>query len=153
MKKRKYFYLCMSIAFLWITGCTIKTNLENITPSPTVEGKENKSTKIQEPVFKEKEEKKEEEEKTTSKKTSSKKTITKTDGLCEELEKVETDVETYNQVNRMLGAVDMWLSTEGLSIFCIDESTGVVYFVNQGKDNFHHIQYCIHRHHFVLSYI
>ena len=82
MQKRKYFYLCMSIAFLCITGCTTKTNLESITPSPTVEVKENESTKIQEPVFKEKEEKKEEEEKTTSKKTSSKKTITKTDGLC-----------------------------------------------------------------------
>ena len=58
VKKPKHFYLCMSLAFLCITGCTTKTNLENITPSPTVEVKENKSTKIQEPVFQEKEEKK-----------------------------------------------------------------------------------------------
>ena len=58
MKKRKYFYLCMSIAFLCITGCTTKTNLESITPSPTIEIKENESTKIQEPVFQEKEEEK-----------------------------------------------------------------------------------------------
>ena len=136
MKKRKYLYLCMSIAFLCITGCTTKTNLESIMPSPTVEVKENESKKIQEPVFQEKEEEKKEEKKEKEDKiTSSKKTITKTEGFCEVLEKVETDVGIYNQVNRMLGQ-DTLLANEGLSLFCIDETTGVVYFVNQGKDNF-----------------
>ena len=130
MKKRKYLYLCINIAFLWIAGCTTKNNLESIIPSPTIEVKENESTKIQEPVFKEKEEKKEEEEK-----TSSKKIITKTDGLCEILEEVEIEVETYNRVNRMLGR-NVFLGFEGFSLFCMDESTGVIYFVNQGKDNF-----------------
>ncbi len=127
MKKRKSLYLGMSIGLLCITGCTTKNHLDNITPtpSPTVEVQENESEKIQESVFKEKKE-----EKITSK------IITKTEGLCEELEKVETDVQIYNQVNRMLGSVDVWLSNEGLSLFCVDESTGVVYFVNQGKDNF-----------------
>ena len=102
MKKRKYLYMCMSIGLLWITGCAtdkkgetiLPTNTiaiesaNNTTSNPTTEVKETESTKIQEPVFKEKEEKK----------TTSKKIITKTDGLCEVLEKVETNVETYNSV-------------------------------------------------------
>ncbi len=67
---------------------TITIESTDNTPNPTTELKETDSTKIQEPVFKEKEEKK----------TTSKKIITKTDGLCEVLEKVETNVETYNSV-------------------------------------------------------
>lgn len=93
MKKRKYLCLCISIILLWIKGCTTKKSLENITSNLTVEVKENESAKIQESVFKEK-------EKMTSK-TSSKKIITKTEKLCEELEEVETDIETYNVVNHL----------------------------------------------------
>ena len=140
MKKRKYLYWCMSIAFLWITGCATDTkgetilptntiaveSTENTTPNPTVVLKENKSVKIQEPVFKEK-------EKTTA--TPISKQITKVDGLCEELEKVETNVEIYNSLNRKVNN-DIAVRVHENSVFCLDETTGVVYFVNQGKDNF-----------------
>ena len=130
VKKRMYFYLCMSIAFLYITGCTQKENQETITPSPVIEGKLDGS------VFQKKEESKETEaSKNKEDKKPTSNIITKTDGLCEQLEKVETDVTLYNTVNRMLGT-DPVPGVEVHSMFCLDETTGVVYFVNEGKDNF-----------------
>ena len=136
MKKQTYFYLCMSIAFLCITGCTQKENQEVITPSPVIEGKENESTKLQGAVFKEQEETKETDgSKNKEDKKPTSNVITKTDGLCEQLEKVETDVTLYNIVNRMLGTYPV-SGVEKHSMFCLDETTGVIYFVNEGKDNF-----------------
>ena len=139
--KKKCFCLCISITLLWIVGCTVNTNQENVVPTnisivenmvtsnPTTELKENEFTKIQEPVFKEKEEAK------TTSTTSSRQIITKIDGLCEVLENVETNVETYNSVNRML-SYDSSIGPQGQSLFCLDDMTGVVYFANRGKDNF-----------------
>ena len=124
MKKRTYLDLWMSIIFLCVTGCTTKENQE---------GKENESIKIQESVFKETERKEKSKNKEEKKPTSN--VITKTDGLCEQLEKVETDVTLYNTVNRMLGTYPV-PGVEVHSMFCLDETTGVVYFVNEGKDNF-----------------
>ena len=57
MKKRKYFYLCMSMVLLCITGCTTKANLETITPSTTIAIKENERIKMQGSIFKEQTEK------------------------------------------------------------------------------------------------
>ena len=126
----------MSIAFLCITGCTQKENQEVITPSPVIEGKETESTKLQGAVFKEQEESKEtDRSKNKEDKKPTSNVITKTDGLCEQLEKVETDVTLYNTVNRMLGTYPV-SGVEEHSMFCLDETTGVVYFVNEGKDNF-----------------
>ena len=130
MKKRNYFYLGMSIALLCMTGCAGKGNQETITPSPVIEEKENKAIKIQGAVFKDTETTKGTE---TTKPTSN--IITKTDGLCEQLEKVETDAAFYNIFNRILGN-DIAMGAKRHSMFCLDETTGVVYFVNEGKDNF-----------------
>ena len=137
MKKRTYFYLCMSLAFLCITGCTGKSNQETtITPSLVIKEKENEAVKIQGTVFKEKEKSQEKEEsKNKEEKKPTSNIITKTDGLCEQLETVETDVALYNSFNRMLGA-ETSMGVENYSIFCLDERTGVVYFVNQQNDNF-----------------
>ena len=66
--------------------------------------------------------------------TKQKEMITKTDGLCEQLEQIDASVQaSYNSFNRML-STDSELFLSGQSLFCIDESTGVIYFVNYGKD-------------------
>ena len=134
MKKRKYFYLCASIAFLCMKGCMTNSNEERITPSSVIEGKE--SIKIQESVFKEtKETQEKEESKNREEREPTSNVITKTDGLCEQLEKVETDATFYNIFNRMLGN-EIAMGAKRHSMFCLDETTGGVYFVNEGKDNF-----------------
>ena len=70
--------------------------------------------------------------------TDENKTITVTNGLCEVLEQKDASLQaSYNSFNRML-SMDVELGFSGQSIFCVDESTGVIYFVNQGKgrDNY-----------------
>ena len=57
----------------------------------------------------------------------------KTEGLCEVLEQKDVSKQVqYNAFNRM---VDKY-SPDSESLFCIDEMTGVVYFVNQGNDEY-----------------
>ena len=75
--------------------------------------------------------------KDTKENETTKVTITKTNGLCEVLEKVDASQQaTYNSFNRMLSNDIDKGAMMGNSLFCIDDSTGVIYFVNQAKDHF-----------------
>lgn len=127
-KKKNWKYLFSLIGLLCITGCgktdsEIPTESDNtitpisitaltLTPTP--------SPAVTQAVFMpEKQEIVEE------------KLIT---GLCEVLEQVDcTEQAKYNSLNRVL-VND--IATSQNSLFCVDESTGVVYFVNQGMDNY-----------------
>ena len=119
MKKQRYVWLGISMIVLGMTGCTVKDSPTTLTPTPT--------EKIREVVF----------EKSEEEVVTSKKIITKTDGLCEILEETNNRGTTYNSFNRMINVEgeDGFPGT-GASLFCIDEKTGVIYFVNQGKDCF-----------------
>ena len=143
MKKRKLFLLCVSMFVFGLTGCTttsngtitptvaIQSNQKDVTPTTVIESTDVTITpKPTTSAFKENNT-----GKTTVSPTPSKILITKTDGLCEQLEQVELSVEVYNSVNQMLG-VDATMGIHGKSSFCIDETTGVVYFVNEGNDWF-----------------
>ncbi len=148
MRKRKIFLLCVTVVTLGLIGCTTTSDGEELTPTPTIASESSHkdvtptvsieiidATSTPKPttsIFKQ-----EEDTDTVSKSTdnSSKKVITKTEGLCEELEKVEISVEVYNSLNQML-SVDSSIGVEGKSSFCIDETTGVIYFVNEGNDGF-----------------
>ena len=114
MKKQRYVWLGISMIMLGMTGCTVKDSPTTLTPTPT--------EKIREVVFK-------------KKKETSEKIITKTDGLCEILEEIKNRGTIYNSFNRMISVRDKE-GMMGTSLFCIDERTGVTYFVNQGKDCF-----------------
>lgn len=118
MKKQRYVWLGISMIMLGMAGCTVKDSPTMLTPTPT--------EKIREVVFQKSEEM-----------VTSEKTITKTDGLCEILEETKNRGTIYNSFHRMLNVEgeDGFLGT-GTSLFCIDEKTGVIYFVNQGKDCF-----------------
>ena len=118
MKKQKYVWLGISIILFGMTGCAEKESQTTLTPVPT--------EKIREVVFEKSEEV-----------VTSKEVITKTDGLCEKLEETTNRGTFYNAFNRMLNAEsEDGMSGTGNSLFCIDEKTGVIYFVNQGKDCF-----------------
>ena len=118
MKKQKYVWLGISIILFGMTGCAEKESPATLTPVPT--------EKIREVVFEKSEEV-----------VTSKEVITKTDGLCEKLEETTNRGTFYNAFNRMLNAEsEDGMSGTGNSLFCIDEKTGVIYFVNQGKDCF-----------------
>ena len=118
MKKQKYIWLGISMIVLGMTGCTVKDSPATLTPTPT--------EKIREVVFQKSEEV-----------VTSEKTITKIDGLCEILEETNNKGTIYNSFHRMINVEgeDGFLGT-GTSLFCIDEKTGAIYFVNQGKDCF-----------------
>ena len=121
MKKQKYVWLGISIILFGMTGCAAKESQTALTPTPT--------EKIREVVFEKSEDKKSEEV------VTSKEVITKTDGLCERLEETKNKRAIYNSFNRMSDEENGRPGT-GTSLFCIDEKTGVIYFVNQGKDCF-----------------
>ena len=120
MKKQRYFWLGISMIVFGMAGCTVKESPTTLTPTPT--------EKIREIGFIAREEVEKKEENVTSEKT-----IITTEGLCEVLEATSNFGTTYNSFNRMIGAGDGMVGT---SLFCIDERTGVIYFVNQGKDCF-----------------
>ena len=143
MRKRKLFLLCVSMFVLGLTGCTTTSNgditptvatqssQKDVTPTSVIESTDITITpKPTTSAFKENNT-----GKTTVSPTPSKTVIAKTDGLCEQLEQVELSVEVYNSVNQML-SVDASIGVNGKSSFCIDETTGVVYFVNEGNDGF-----------------
>ena len=133
MKKRTLFLLCVSVVTLGLIGCTTTSNGEEVTPTVIIEATDTASTpKPTTSIFKQKEDT-DTESKSTD--TSSKKVITKTEGLCEQLEKIEISVEAYNSLNQMLSVASS-IGLGGKSSFCIDETTGVVYFVNEGNDGF-----------------
>ena len=118
MKKQKYFWLGISIILFGMTGCTVKDSPTTLTPTPT--------EKIREVVFEKSEEV-----------VASEKIITKVDGLCEILEETNNVETKYNSFNRMINVEDKdEIIGTVASVFCIDEKTGVIYFVNQGKDCF-----------------
>lgn len=118
MKKQRYVWLGISMIMLGMTGCTVKDSPTTLTPTPT--------EKIREVVFQKSEEM-----------VTSEKIIKKTDGLCETLEETKNSGTIYNSFNRMTGMEDEYgMPGARASLFCIDEKTGVIYFVNQGKDCF-----------------
>ncbi len=123
MKKIWYFYLSIISIVLGMTGCEAKENPSILTPTPIIEiSKEEMET--EQAIFKKREKEVEEVDS---------KIITKTDGLCEVLEEANDVVTGYNVFNRMASPDDT-IGMEGTSLFCVDERTGVVYFVNQGQD-------------------
>ncbi len=151
MRKRFYCFL-LSFTVLGMVGCATEPSNSNITPTLTTEVKKNDTTPTSTPIVENegtptptvKNEANNNMNTPTPTKTSSsaflkkeekeKQTITKTDGLCEVLEQVDASLQAeYNIFNRKLSG-DMELSLSGLSDFCIDETTGVIYFVNKGKD-------------------
>lgn len=136
MKKRKYVYFWISLAILGMTGCITEPSNDTITETLPIESSDNKEMPT--PTSKP------EEEKTTTADKSSDifftkteepiEIVTKTEGLCEVLEKTDALVQArYNSFNRML-STDGRAGFAGNSLFCVDESTGVIYFVNQGRD-------------------
>ncbi len=144
MKKKKHFWISLGVIILTLTGCTTTSNQDKITPTTAIESSQKditptiliettNSTVTPKPTIKVFQEKEEPSKKPTP--TPSKTVITKTEGLCEQLERVEISVEAYNSLNQML-SVATSIGLGGKSSFCIDETTGVVYFVNEGNDGF-----------------
>ncbi len=132
MRKGTYLLLCVSI--LVFSGCATKSDVMSITPTAIIGPTDTIPTLTPKPTTKVFQKKKEESSKQS---TFSDKVITKTEGLCEELEKLETPIETkYNQLNRMLSVDFSQGGLEGFSYFCIEETTGVIYFVNQSRDQY-----------------
>ena len=112
--RKKFYGLLFSLVMLGSVGCATEGTTSNITPTPT---------KASSSAFLKKEEKE-------------KIKITKVDGLCEQLEQVDASSQAeYNAFNRMLSG-DSELGFSGQSDFCIDETTGVVYFANKAKDSY-----------------
>ena len=145
--RKKFYGLLFSLVMLGSIGCATEGTTSNITQTPVVEG-----ATITPIIAIEEKDKVTTEQETTKNETNTeaptkasssaflkkeekeKITITKTDGLCEQLEQVDASMQAeYNIFNRKLSG-DLELSLSGLSEFCIDETTGVVYFVNKGKD-------------------
>ena len=106
-----------------------------LTPTVTVEEKEKEPTKVESELTTKTPTKAEASSSAFLKKEEKEKIkITKVDGLCEQLEQVDASMQAeYNIFNRKL-SMDSELDLSGQSVFCIDETTGVVYFVNKGKD-------------------
>ena len=145
MRKKGIIFL-LNFIMLGMVGCITTPNSTNITPTAIVQEKSSdieqtitptaKPTKKATPtpvkssaVFSANKDTKENE--------TTKVTITKTNGLCEVLEKVDASQQaTYNSFNRMLSNDIDKGAMIGNSLFCIDDSTGVIYFVNQAKDHF-----------------
>ena len=131
MRKKISIFL-FSLTLLGTIGCATESSNPNMTITPTVElsksvveNEETNTTETPTPT------------KASSSVFLDKKqteTIKKTDGLCEQLEQVDASLQAeYNSFNRML-SLDFELDLYGQSLFCIDETTGVIYFSNQARD-------------------
>ena len=126
MKKRRYAYLLFGCFCMGVIGCGTKENTTEVLPTDTiVQVEEVKSTNQGEARY------------VSTKNhllTSTGKATLKTEGLCEVLEQkdVSKQANYYNAFNRM---IDKYTLDEP-SLFCIDETTGVVYFVNRGDDEY-----------------
>ncbi len=118
MKKQRCFCFGISILILGMTGCT--TGDSQLTPTPTIEERK------QEATFQRREE-------SSSKELEVSNKITKTEGLCEVVEPVEDVIIGYNTFNRKASPMGN-IGMAGTSLFCVEESSGVIYFVNQGND-------------------
>ncbi len=115
---KKYLWLCMA-AITLCAGCGLEKQPE-VTEEPAITadaGKEiTEAPKVTTDVFQ-----------------TPKKEEEVIQGLKEQMEKKEgLDLEKYNSFNRMMSPEE----DKGTSLFCVDEQTGVAYFVNLNLDNF-----------------
>ena len=109
MKKQYYFYLGISVLLFGMVGCGTKSSEQTVIPQVIVESVENAKVL----------------------KTTEKITVTPTSMTTEPL--LELSVKDVNAMNRML-STDAEMALYGQSLFCVDETSGVTYFVNQGKN-------------------
>lgn len=127
MKKKIYCYLLGSFLLFSMLGCQTQSNTTQVSSSPTSVNHEvnhsNNNTEITKKPMPT--------SSILSSVTKQKVTMQK-EGLCEQLEEKEDSKEKYNAFNRMIDRA-VW---EGESLFCIAGNTGVVYFVNQGQDEY-----------------
>ena len=140
MRKKLYVFL-LSFTMLGMVGCTTEHTNTTITPTSVVQAESSDIKQTVIPTTTPKEEATPTPAKsstTFSTNTKEKEIIIKTDGLCEALEKVDDSQQvtyaTYNSFNRMLSNNMDKGAIFGDSLFCVDDSTGVIYFVNQNKD-------------------
>lgn len=129
MKRIKSFII-ISILCFGIIGCSNENNEKEVVPTPItinstsiptliLESKENSNTITPTPT-------------TSIFSPTKNEASVVTEGLCEVLEEREiSSAKNYNAFHRMLS---VYMETSGSSSFCIEEETGVIYFVNQGKD-------------------
>lgn len=133
MKKQKIVCLWIGIMLLSWIGCATELDKNYVTPTAIIEQEMELSVspaigKEEVNIFQKKED-------LVTPTPSSKQMVTKTEGLCEILEKTEESFVGYNSLNQMLSN-NSSMGFCGTSYFCVDESTGISYFVNQGKDYF-----------------
>ena len=124
MKKIRGIYVGIALLFFGMVGCTTQPNI--VTPTTGIEKNETLATT------------KEMEKKETpipTKEVTITPEVIKEDKLLEALKELPISVEGYNSLNRKL-SIDADIGMEGRSDFCVEETTGVIYFVNQGKDNY-----------------
>ena len=123
MRKRNYICFWISLMLLGITGCTIELGNNNITPTMVMN-----NTETLVPTTEEKE------KKTTITSTQDlNEVITQKEEVWKVLQEIDISIEGYNSLNRKLSK-DIEIGLEGTSDFCLEETTGDIYFVNQGKD-------------------
>ena len=129
MRKRNYSYIMLGCLCIGLVGCTTKNNTTEVSPTQTIEKveevKEVKSTNMGNVTY------------VSTKNNlliSSGKATVKTEGLCEVLQPkdVSKQAKYYNAFNRMIDKYTL----DTPSLFCIDETTGVIYFVNRGEDEY-----------------
>ena len=124
MKKIRGIYVGISLIFFGMVGCATQPNI--VTPTTGIEKKETLAPT------------KEMEKKETpipTKEVTITPEVIKEDKLLEALKELPISMEGYNALNRKL-SLDAEIGWEGNSDFCVDETTGIIYFVNQGKDNY-----------------
>ena len=124
MKKIRGIYVGISLIFFGMVGCATQPNI--VTPTTGIEKNETLAPT------------KEIEKKETpipTKEVTITPEVIKEDKLLEALKELPISMEGYNALNRKL-STDAEIGLEGCSDFCVDETTGVIYFVNQGKDNY-----------------
>lgn len=117
MKQQHYFCFWLGLLFFGMVGCTTESNHSTPTPTQIIENKE-----IPVPTMEEKE-------------PTIMLEANKEDKLLEALKELGISFNGYNSLNRKL-SINTEIGFEGNSDFCMDETTGVIYFVNQGKDNY-----------------
>ena len=135
MRKRIFSYLWIGCFCLSFIGCG--TRDENTEPLPTVAVQQ-----VENVTSTDKNDMEENEAVFTSStdtlnifSTSGRTATVKTEGLCEVLEQKDVSKQVqYNAFNRMV-EVDKY-GPDSESLFCIDDTTGAVYFVNQGNDEY-----------------
>ncbi len=143
MRKRICSYLWIGCLCLGFVGCGTKE--ENTEPMPTVAvqqvenvtSTDNNSVEQSTSIVENKVVYTSSSDNLSTFSTSGKTATVKTEGLCEVLEQKDaTKPAQYNAFNRMVDKYAKAYAPNSESLFCIDETTGVVYFVNQGNDEY-----------------